>query len=978
MRKLKTFVVFILCLPAIWTIAQPENDECPNAFLIEEPVNWCSQEGQFTIVEATAGLSPAPSCFAAEDDVWFTFTAIAPSLSVSVLGGFLSGQLSQPQMALYTGDCDELTEVSCQTGNGLSLQAIENGLQLGQSYYLRVQGMVTGSFSLCINNYSGEIMAASDCPEAAVICNQDPFVIPQVLDGGNDPTEADDAGCLNIFGSPVETFSTWFVWTAAEDGELTFSLSPINAPDDLDFVLYEFPNGPGDCSGKTVLRCMASSCFGPTGLSESAVDLSEPPGCGPGQDNFLAPIQMEEGITYGLMVNNFSQTTIGFEVSFGGSASFVGGEERLAAEAQEVCQDSLLAFTGLAPSGSAAVVDWQWEFGAGATPAFAAGPGPHDVAFSNAGTQLILLRATTEQGCTSTEILPVEVLCCTDDFMINPTFERPSCPGETDGSIALEIESSSGPPFFITWEDGSASNPLENLAAGTYTVTISDTSECQTIRTLELPEAQPFAVDTILSLPSCDAGMDGSITLGVTGGAPPYMFAWDGAPFTTSNTLGNLIAGQYSVAIQDEVGCTDTLEISLQELQLILDPQVTNSTAPSCFGFSDGQITLAIANGLPPYQFDFGNGNGYVASGALSELTAGTYTVAVLDANLCEGQFSVDLEAPLPLELNLQPTLISCNGAADGVLSAGASGGTPPYTFEWKNGSTATGRNNLPPGDYALTITDENGCLAEITYNMEEPPRIEAFIDSLAGPGCFGGLDGYILAGAAGGQPPYNYELSGRPVQSTPLFTGLAAGSYTVTVTDSRSCTAIADTNLPAPQPLTVDIESSSAVVLGYDGLLNTMTNALNPTYSWSPGTFLSCTDCRSPGVVQPTTPLMYTLTVTDEGGCMATDSALLEVIPAYPVYLPNAFSPNSDGINDTWRPLGGPALKGWLKLQVFDRWGGLVFEAQNPNGQNTVVEWNGRQENKILPSGVYTCIAEGGFIDGTVRQFQTDVLLTR
>ena len=121
-------------------------------------------------------------------------------------------------------------------------------------------------------------------------------------------------------------------------------------------------------------------------------------------------------------------------------------------------------------------------------------------------------------------------------------------------------------------------------------------------------------------------------------------------PFSSNNTLDNLAAGLYTVAIQDSLGCTDSLEIDLQELELLLDPQVTAITPPSCFGFADGQMVLAIANGLPPFQFDFNDGNGYVASGALSQLSAGTYTVDVLDANLCEGQFIIELEEPPLLE----------------------------------------------------------------------------------------------------------------------------------------------------------------------------------------------------------------------------------------------------------------------------------------------------------------------------------------
>lgn len=769
MKTRKSFLIAVPCLLSVlWAAAQPANDDCANAFLIEDPINWCASEGQFTTFEASADPDHPPPCFTATGDVWFTFTAVAPSVSISVLGGFFSNQLSQPQVALYAGSCTDLTEVTCQTGSGLSLQIIETGLQLGQTYYLQVQGVAIGNFSLCLNNYSGAITATSDCPQAAVLCNQAPFVIPQVTDGGNDPSEADDAECLNIAGLPVVTFSTWFVWTAAESGSLTFALTPINETDDLDFVLYEFPNGPGDCSGKTVLRCMASSCIGPTGLNDTALDVSEAPGCSPGDDNFLAAVQMEEGVTYGLMVNNFSQTTIGFEVEFGGTASFVGGEERLAAEADEVCQDSLLTFVGLNPPGSSNVVDWQWEFGPGATPAFASGPGPHEVAFGISGTQLVLLRATTAQGCTSTEILPVEVLCCTDNFQVSATTMPPSCPGDSDGSIALDIESPNGPPFFITWEDGSSSNSRTGLATGLYSVTLSDTSECQAIRTFEVPPAQPFEIDTLLSLPSCDAGVDGSITLEVSGSAPPFSYAWEGMPFSNNNTLSNLSAGLYTVAIQDSLGCMDTLEINLQELQLMLDPQVT----------------------------------------------------------------------------------------------------------------------------------------------------------------------------------------------------------------DSRDC--LTTTDATVPERLTLTLTSDSPIILGDNARLRAITNAIEPFILWSPPDFLSCTDCATPEALQPTQSMAYQIEITDDKGCSIRDSVNLTVLLRYPAYLPNAFSPNNDGINDTWAPQGGPALERWLYLQVYDRWGGLIFEAQNPNGQNAVLDWDGRAKNQPMPVGVYTCIMEGQFIDGTVRQFQSDVLLTR
>jgi gliding motility-associated-like protein len=173
-------------------------------------------------------------------------------------------------------------------------------------------------------------------------------------------------------------------------------------------------------------------------------------------------------------------------------------------------------------------------------------------------------------------------------------------------------------------------------------------------------------------------------------------------------------------------------------------------------------------------------------------------------------------------------------------------------------------------------------------------------------------------------------------------------------------------------------LSSNGPIVLGDNARLRALTNAVQPSILWSPPDFLSCTDCAAPEAVQPTQSMIYQVEITDDKGCSITDSVNLGILLRYPAYLPNAFSPNNDGINDTWAPQGGPALERWLYIQVFDRWGGLIFEAQNPNGPNAVLEWDGRAKNQPMPIGVYTCIIEGQFIDGTVRRFQSDVLLTR
>lgn len=144
-----------------------------------------------------------------------------------------------------------------------------------------------------------------DCLQAVVFCNQAFFVILQVIDGGNDFSEVDDVVCLNIVGMLVEIFFIWFVWIVVELGSLIFVFMLINEIDDFDFVFYEFLNGLGDCFGKIVFCCMVFFCIGFIGLNDIVFDIFEVLGCGLGDDNFLVVVQMEEGVIYGLMVNNF-------------------------------------------------------------------------------------------------------------------------------------------------------------------------------------------------------------------------------------------------------------------------------------------------------------------------------------------------------------------------------------------------------------------------------------------------------------------------------------------------------------------------------------------------------------------------------------------------------------------------------------------------------------------------------------------------
>jgi hypothetical protein len=167
-----------------------------------------------------------------------------------------------------------------------------------------------------------------DCKTAKLICNKANIFQVAQSGGGEDPTEANDAACFfNGAASNFEVTSAWFKWTCETSGTLTFSINPTKQDDDVDFALYELPNGVSDCSQKQVLRCMAagdfsfpSPCMGPTGLKEGETDETESSGCDGTKNNFLKPLDMVKGKSYALMVNNFTSQS-SFSINFGGTGT---------------------------------------------------------------------------------------------------------------------------------------------------------------------------------------------------------------------------------------------------------------------------------------------------------------------------------------------------------------------------------------------------------------------------------------------------------------------------------------------------------------------------------------------------------------------------------------------------------------------------------------------------------------------------------
>ncbi len=429
-----TFVVNML--------AQLPNDDCWNAKRIAKVNNWCSAPAEFTNVGSTPSEVENAACFphSIPNDVWFKFTAIGTTVHISVIGQIANdpkGSLHHPQLALYKGSCSHLENVSCLSDSrGYNIvESFAGPLVIGATYYIRVDGRhdQTGTFQLCVNNFNDVPSPSSDCSTGVILCDKSPFTVPSVRGGGKNRHELEGV-CL-----PGESSSSWYKWTCDQPGTLTFVLEPVNPSDDIDFALFVLPNGVDDCQLKFPVRCMASGenvdnpfvtwekCTGATGLRLGAIDIMEDEGCKLTDDNFVAALDMQEGESYALIINNFSNTGNGFSVEFGGTGTFKGPMASFTISSHSVDVGKAVSIKD-ASNFLGGIAKWEWNFGVGAKPASASGKGPHKVVFDSPGKKSIRLTVESNRGCRVTKVKKVQVKALPKKEF--PQKEKPAKPVE--------------------------------------------------------------------------------------------------------------------------------------------------------------------------------------------------------------------------------------------------------------------------------------------------------------------------------------------------------------------------------------------------------------------------------------------------------------------------------------------------------------------------------------------------------------------
>jgi hypothetical protein len=356
---------------------------------------------------------------------------------------------------------------------------------------------------------------------------------------------------------------------------------------------------------------------------------------------------------------------------------------------------------------------------------------------------------------------------------------------------------------------------------------------------------------------------------------------------------------------------------------------------------------------------------------------SGIYKKTFVAKNGCDSTHTVRLTVrdPIVLQLDEMP---SCFNEATGTLLVTASGTAPPFDFSWNiAGETSAKVDNVPAGNYSVTVTDANDCTETASTVVPSHPPIlfSAKADSAT---CYNIPDGAITVESSDSTLVFSLDDGG--FSQNKIYENLPAAGYEILAQDIFGCVDTLPVAVLSPPELVLVMPGESAEVQLGDSLeINVFASGLEPlTYHWADSFYLSCHNCPDP-LSKPLSNVLYSLTVTDKNGCTAFDQFQIILKHIVDVYVPNVFSPLSENDQNSRFELGfGPAASRIRLLQVYDRWGGMMYELRNATPNDNSVAWDGRRDGKVVLPGVYTWMLQVELVDGTVQKFRGDVTIVR
>ena len=501
---------------------------------------------------------------------------------------------------------------------------------------------------------------------------------------------------------------------------------------------------------------------------------------------------------------------------------------------------------------------------------------------SNVGAGTYTVTASTADGCTASASFTItQPLTGVSVTVANDTVT--SCSGNTNIGSLTALATGGTPSYSYSWSNNAGTtNPVNNLTAGTYTVTVHDVFGCSaTASGTVVTHVSQLGITAQVSNPVC-FGLKGEIIVTVTGATQPITYTWNPGNSTT-DTLAGIGGGIYNVTAVDANGCSISASYNVSQPTALI-VRVPNDTVTSCTGQTTiGTLSASSTGGTAGYTYSWTGGQ---TTATITGLGTGSYCVTATDNVGCTAATcaAVDVISTSIVFNAAQIKNVSCSGGSTGQIILSTTGGVAPITFSWSGGSSQNDTiRGLPAGTYNITATDVNGCSATASYTINTTSPIVFGADTITNVGCTGGNSGSISISTTGGAPIVTYSWSNGLTGRT--ISGLAAGGYIVTATDANGCTATAVYTVGQSAPIAIGTPTVVGVsCTGNDGSISvTATGGTGTlTYHWNPGnhTGSSITGLAAGG---------YTLTVTDANGCSATayyivghtDCGCPEVIPA-------------------------------------------------------------------------------------------------